>query len=257
MFEQSVIPRSPKGKRVWTTCVGVTGQVLLVTGMVVAPMLWPQAMPPATFVMLVPHAPAGRPKGNPEVKHQASIATTRPIRKYIGLVQPSQVPTIITIVTDPPAAANYTNGEQLACAGCVPGGPEWGARDGVQWSTGGDGPDRTQEVKVHPVEPIKPVTVAVPRVKQGGLVRPPRLTRQVDPPYPPIAKVAHIEGIVKLSGVIAVDGHISELTVESGNPLLVPAALGAVRQWLYEPTLLNGVPVEVMTTIVVTFTLNR
>jgi protein TonB len=72
-----------------------------------------------------------------------------------------------------------------------------------------------------------------------------------------LAKQAHVEGVVKLTGVIAIDGRIAALTIESGNPLLVPAARDAVRQWLYEPTLLNGVPVEVMTTIVVTFTLNR
>jgi len=62
MFEQSVIPLGSQGKRVWSMCWGVAGQALLVAGMVMAPMLWPQAIAPATFTILAPHAPPGRPK---------------------------------------------------------------------------------------------------------------------------------------------------------------------------------------------------
>jgi protein TonB len=108
------------------------------------------------------------------------------------------------------------------------------------------------------VERPKPAAEAIiPRVKQGGVVQPPRLIRRVDPPYPPLAKAAGVQGVVRMSGVISADGRIIELTVDSGNPLLVPAARAAVLQWRYAPTLLNGDPVEVETTIVVTFTLSQ
>jgi len=63
--------------------------------------------------------------------------------------------------------------------------------------------------------------------------------------------------IVRLHAIIAKDGSILQLEVISGHPLLIQAALDAVRQWKYEPTLLNGQPVEVDTTIDVLFQLNK
>ena len=77
------------------------------------------------------------------------------------------------------------------------------------------------------------------------------------PVYPPEAKQARIQGLVRLDAIIAKDGTIANLSVESGHPLLVPAALDAVRHWVYKPTLLNGEPVEVVTTIDVNFTLSQ
>jgi protein TonB len=82
-----------------------------------------------------------------------------------------------------------------------------------------------------------------------------KLARQVKPQYPPLARQARIQGTVKLTAVIAKDGSIQELQVISGHPLLVPAALQAVKQWQYNPTLLNGQAVEVVTQIDVNFTL--
>jgi protein TonB len=84
-----------------------------------------------------------------------------------------------------------------------------------------------------------------------------KLVRQPRPNYPPLAKQARISGVVKLSAVIGKDGTIRELQTISGHPLLVPAALEAVKQWVYQPTLLNGEPVEVQTQIDVNFTLSQ
>jgi periplasmic protein TonB len=75
--------------------------------------------------------------------------------------------------------------------------------------------------------------------------------------YPPEAKEARIQGVVKLSAVIGKDGTIKTLDVISGDPLLVPSALDAVRQWVYQTTLLNGNPVEVQTQIDVNYTLSQ
>ncbi len=83
-----------------------------------------------------------------------------------------------------------------------------------------------------------------------------KLLRRVIPSYPPLARQARISGTVQLVGVIARDGTIEDLRVVSGHPLLVKAALDAVRQWVYKPTLLNGEPVEVICPIDVHFTLN-
>ena len=75
--------------------------------------------------------------------------------------------------------------------------------------------------------------------------------------YPPLAKQARISGVVHLNAVIAKDGTIQDLKVISGHPLLIQAAMDAVRQWVYAPTLLNGEPVEVVTQIDVNFTLSQ
>ena len=77
------------------------------------------------------------------------------------------------------------------------------------------------------------------------------------PVYPPLAKQARIQGTVRLNAIISRDGTIQNLQLVSGHPLLAPAALAAVKQWVYEPTLLNGEPVEVVTVIDVNFTLSQ
>ncbi len=112
---------------------------------------------------------------------------------------------------------------------------------------------------VAPPPPPPPVKkkAAPKRILIGGNVAEARLLRQVRPQYPPLARQARIQGTVKLSAVIARDGTIQKLEVTNGHPLLVPAALAAVRQWRYKPTLLNGEAVEVLTNIDVNFILSR
>ena len=78
---------------------------------------------------------------------------------------------------------------------------------------------------------------------------------QPKPEYPPLAKMARIQGMVRLDAIISKDGTIQDLKVISGHPLLVKAALEAVQRWRYQPTLLNGDAVEVATEIDVNFTL--
>jgi TonB family protein len=93
------------------------------------------------------------------------------------------------------------------------------------------------------------------RIRVGGGVQQNMLISQPPPVYPPLAKQAGVQGVVKLSATIAKDGTMQHLEVISGHPLLIPAAMDAVQQWVYKPTLLNGQPVEVVTQIDVTFTL--
>ncbi len=95
------------------------------------------------------------------------------------------------------------------------------------------------------------------RIKVGGNQQSTKLIRQARPVYPLEAKEARIQGAVKLMAVIGKDGTIQQLEVISGHPLLVESALEAVKQWAYEPTLLNGAPVEVQTQIDVNYTLSQ
>lgn len=94
------------------------------------------------------------------------------------------------------------------------------------------------------------------RIRVGGNVQAARILNRVQPVYPEAARQARIEGVVRLHVIIGKEGSITQLEVISGHPLLQQAALDAVRQWAYQPTLLRGKPVEVDTTIDVIFTLN-
>ena len=79
----------------------------------------------------------------------------------------------------------------------------------------------------------------------------------VRPAYPKEARRAHIEGVVKLNIVVTKTGEVTEFHVISGNPILVPAAIGAVKQWRYAPCHVNGEPVEIKTQVDVPFTLSQ
>lgn len=109
-----------------------------------------------------------------------------------------------------------------------------------------------------PPPPPPPIPSAAPsRIKVGGNVAAHNLISQPRPVYPPEAKQAGIQGTVQLSAIIDREGRIEHLEVISGHPMLAPAALEAVKQWVYRPTLLNGQPVEVQTQIDVNFTLSQ
>ena len=108
-----------------------------------------------------------------------------------------------------------------------------------------------------PAKPVEPAQTVVKRVPIGGDVLAAKLLRKVIPVYPALAHQARVSGTVQLIGIIARDGTIQKLEVVSGHPLLVKAALDAVRQWIYRPTLLNGQAVEVIAPIDVIFTLSQ
>jgi protein TonB len=91
----------------------------------------------------------------------------------------------------------------------------------------------------------------------GGNVQQANLIKQPKPIYPPLAKAARVQGTVKFQATISKEGVIENLQLLGGPPLLVKAAQDAVSQWQYKPTLLNGEPTEVITTIDVIFTLSQ
>jgi protein TonB len=95
------------------------------------------------------------------------------------------------------------------------------------------------------------------RIRVGGNVMEAKMIHRVIPEYPKFARDMRISGVVRLVGIIGRDGKVRELKVVQGHPLLVNAAVSAVGQWLYSPTLLNGEPVEVIAPIDVNFTLSR
>ena len=105
----------------------------------------------------------------------------------------------------------------------------------------------------HPIMPVAPAPVVAPvrisHMSEGDLLR------KILPAYPPLARSARIQGQVVLQAVISKQGVIENLRLLAGHPMLVPAAVEAVRQWRYRPYVLNNEPVEVETQITVNFSL--
>ena len=91
-------------------------------------------------------------------------------------------------------------------------------------------------------------------IRVGGSIRAPMQLRKVNPAYPPIAQSARVQGVVILEVVIDEQGRVADAKILRSIPLLDQAALDAVRQWEYTPTLLNNVPVAVIMTVTVQFT---
>ena len=91
-------------------------------------------------------------------------------------------------------------------------------------------------------------------VRVGGRIKAPTKIKDVKPVYPAIAQSARVAGVVTIEATIGFDGKVVDAKVVRSSPLLDQAALDAVRQWEYTPTLLNGVPVSVLVTVTVNFT---
>ena len=110
---------------------------------------------------------------------------------------------------------------------------------------------------IEPPQIAKPVREEKRPLKISEGVLQAQLISRIEPQYPSLAKQTRTEGTVQLRAIIGRDGRITSLEVISGHPLLVKAALDAVRQWSYRPTMLNGESVEVETSITVIFRLHE
>ena len=240
LVESSVIPKhTNKG---WTVTLSFLIQGCIVFVLILIPLIYTEALPKqllTTFLV----APAPPPPPPPP-----AAAVQRVVKPVARLIQAGKMmaPTVI------PKKVEMIKEEELppdvgavGVVGGVPGGVPGGQAGGVLGGIiGGSGPGL-------PPPPPKPQQ----RIRVGGNVQAAKMIRQVQPIYPQIAKTAHVSGTVVLHAVIAKDGSVQELQYISGPPLLIKSAMDAVREWRYQPTLLNGEPVEVDTTISVIFTL--
>jgi protein TonB len=246
MFEQATLTNGPAGERAWTTFLGLTSQVALVSFAVLAPMIWPQVLPSTRFwESLAPPLPPGPRRLGDEVKKRP--AKTRVVREAgwsSGLVAPARVPTrVIQLIDDDPPGTEVVG----ALPGPV-GGPETGVI-GAWLQNVVSNPVRVAPPPVieQPVRTTPEPVPAIQRFVLGGNVRLGQLLHKGEPQYPALARAARVSGNVEVECVVGTDGHIHEVKVKSGNPLLVRAAVDAAWQWVYAPSRLNGVPIEIVT----------
>ena len=149
-----------------------------------------------------------------------------------------------------PGVAPLTAPQGIADEPEVLSDPKGGVPDG--WIGGADDLDKTLTPPPPPVVEKAPPPAPV---RVGFGVRAPQKLREVNPVYPPIAQSARMQGIVIIEATIDADGHVTNARILRSVPLLDQAAIDAVRQWEFTPTLLNGVPVPVVMTVTVNFTL--
>jgi len=237
MFEELLVsnPYETRTKQRWTVLVSLVFQVTFLGILLLIPLIYTEALPKAMLATLLVAPPPPPPPPPP-----AQVQTVRKTQVHLmdagKLMAPKAIPKNITIIKE---EADPDMGVGGGVLGGVAGGSLGGAIGGV---IGG--------------MPAPPKPTAS-RIKVGGNVTAARLQNKVSPVYPALARQTRISGTVRLHAIIAKDGTVQQLEVVSGHPLLVQSALDAVRQWRYQPTLLNGEPVEVDTTVDVIFSLNQ
>jgi protein TonB len=240
LVESSVVRK--KTNKPWTVALSALVQVGILIVFVLIPLIYTEALPKqllTTFLV----APAPPPPPPPPAAAVQRIV--KPVARLIQagkMMAPTVIPKKVEMIKEeemPPDVG------AVGVVGGVPGGIAGGSAGGVLGGIIGG-------VGSGPPPPPKP---AQARIRVGGNVQAAKMLRQIQPVYPQIAKTAHVQGTVILHAIIAKDGSVQELQYVSGPPLLMKSAMDAVRQWRYQPTLLNQEPVEVDTTISVIFTL--
>ena len=139
-------------------------------------------------------------------------------------------------------------------SGGVGGGVGTSVGRGVSGGTGGTPNPTAAAASARPGDVPQPSGPKAP-LRVGGPIKPPRKTYEVPATYPDDARAARVQGVVVLDVTIAKDGTVADAVIKRSIPMLDQAAIDAVRQWRFEPTLLNGAPIEVLVTITVNFSL--
>jgi periplasmic protein TonB len=220
-----------RSQRSWTTLVSFALQVLAVGGLLALPFLSTQGLPALPFVthLMVPVSAGDRAPMPQIASHGAasSLYVVVPLdRNRIPNFKPS------TDANDAPPP-DFSIGQSNALGHGDPMG-----------AVGATGNAALPDLAPAPVAHLRASVMM-----EGNLIH------RVQPQYPPLAIQTHTQGSVVLSAVISRTGTIENLQVISGHPMLVKAAIDAVRQWRYRPYVLNGDPVEVDTQVTVNFTL--
>jgi periplasmic protein TonB len=241
MFEEMVVSSSKQQKtnKPWTVIVSMGLQIGFLAVLILIPLIYTEALPKTLMSSILLAPPPPPPPPPPPAVQVVKIKPIAHLMDAGKLVAPKVIPKDVKIIKEEEAPPD------MGMAGGVPGGVAGGSMGGALGGViGGVGTAAPPPPKVTP----KRVTV-------GGNVQAARLTNRVQPQYPPLARQTRISGTVKLHAIIGKNGEVTQLQVLSGHPLLVQSALDAVKQWRYQPTLLNGEPVEVDTEIDVIFSL--
>lgn len=249
MFSDSLLEFGVQRKRkFFATTTSLIVNCLAIVAMLIIPLAFPEALPKAqllTFLVAPPPPPPPPPPAAAEVQHVVPQIQTDMLNNG-ALRTPTKIPQKIQMIKEeePPPPMPASGGVVGGVPGGIPGGQMGGVIGSVISAT-------SSLAAVPKFVPATPQRIRISAGVTKGL-----LIQRIEPPYPTLARAARVQGDVVLSAVIDSNGHITNLLLVSGHPMLVPAAIAAVKQWRYKPYLLNGQPVEVETTITVIFTLS-
>ena len=239
MFSQSFVELSgvDRRRRRWTQMSSLFVQSLIVAFLVILPLWFIDILPAqqlATFLIAPPPPPPPPPPAAPTMK------ATKVVSEMINgeLVAPNKIPKKVKNITEEEAPA-----PMAGVIGGVEGGVPGGSAGGVIGSL----------LSATPHTANVPIAVPKQRIRVSTGVSEGLLYHRVEPVYPSIAQRARIEGSVELKAIISKEGTIEGLQRITGHPMLVAAAMDAVKQWRYRPYMLNGEPLEVETDVVVNF----
>jgi protein TonB len=244
MFEDSLLEsggRLRSKRKAWTTALSFVIQVFVIGVMILIPLIYTEALPKQQLMTFLVAPPPPPPPPPPPAA--VPIKAVKVIQSDLAngqLRTPTKIPQKVAMIKEEEAPPSTG---LAGVVGGVPGGVPGGQMGGVLGS-------------IISSTPMAAPRVATPqRVRVSSGVQAGNLINKVQPVYPPIAKNARIQGQVVLQAVISKSGVVENLHAVSGHPMLIPAAVEAVKQWRYKPYFLNGEPVEVETTIQVNFTL--
>jgi len=245
MFEEMVVSnaKNKKTNKPWTVFISMLLQIAFLALLILIPLIYTEALPKTLMssILLAPPPPPPPPPP-PAAVQVVHVKPAAHLMEAGKLVAPKAIPKDIKIIKEEEAPPDVGAG----MVGGVPGGVAGGSMGGVIGGViGGAGSTAAPP----------PPKVTPKRITVGGNVQAAHLVNRVQPVYPPLARQTRISGTVKLHAIIGKNGAVEQLQVVSGHPLLVQSALDAVKQWRYQPTLLNGEPVEVDTEIDVIFSL--
>jgi protein TonB len=242
MFNDLVISgvNSTKTNKSWTVVVSTIVQAAILGILILIPLIYTEALPKGMLTTFIVPPPPPPPPPPPAAAIQRIVKPVVHLIKNGQMMAPTVIPKKIEMIKEEAAPPDV--GVSGGVVGGVAGGSMGGVLGGIIGGVGGAPPPPP------PPKSNRPLRV-------GGNVQQANILREVTPIYPPIAKTAHIQGTVVLHAIISKDGSIEQLEYVSGPPLLMKNAMDAVRQWRYRPTMLNGEPVEVDTTVSVVFTL--
>jgi protein TonB len=243
VFEQSILVNHG-GNKPWSFLVSVSAELVAVSLIILIPLAYTDRLPEFHWKS-VTVAPPVRPIQPAEVVNQAPGSFTQTVFSRAARIW-SPVPPRRD--AQPASTVSF-----IDLPGAIPiGGGQGGGSISIGELIGK--PAAAPRYTPPEVEKTKPRPGPI-RVSEG--VQMAKLVNRVIPVYPPLAKTLRISGVVHLVGIISKDGTIRNLQVISGHPLLTKAALDAVSQWVYRPTLLSNEAVEVIAPIDVNFTLSQ
>jgi protein TonB len=250
MFDQTFVDGVGKTNKSWTVMLSFAMEAVIIGVMVLVPLIWTEVLPKASLVnMLTAPAPPPPPPPPPPPAQVIKVVHVAP-RQFNGntLQAPREIPKQVAMITEDALPPSNVGGVLGGVEGGIPGGT------GVSGLTGANFAPPPPPPPPPKVEAVKPKQDGP--LKVGGNVQSAKLIKHPSPVYPPIAKSARIQGTVVLQAIIGKDGTVQNLKMISAtSPLLVANAMDAVKQWVYQPTLLNSEPVDVVTEITVNFTL--